>query len=1326
MKIPHKVTGMTRPSAQGLASFQDSSGLAAGGLQQLAGAVTGLGGVLQQRQEQVDAFSAIKSTEEFDQNLNLAATEQRRAADPADTTIAERNAALFDNLAQDTLKKVPPSQRAKVEAQFAQKKTAFLAGSYEFQYQQQDKWFKEGVADTLTAGQLSVDKDWSDANTDAELKKFNDKVDATALSETEKQSIKKEGEFVLRSTQYKKAVLHDELNGVPAANLPDGEDLPIITRNQPGRVSKGSIAGVKPELVNRFKAVQNAFGKSVPIVSGARDKATNDAAGGAKGSEHLDGNAIDLDVSNMSIKERKRLIATASANGFTGIGVYNNSIHLDMGNRRSWGAKKPTGGYNAPPAWAAEEIQQHLSGKAVAPQGSFAKMTGDELWSRLITQESGGNQAAVSPKGARGVAQIMPDTAPDAARMAGVAWDEKLYYGTGPESAAYNEKLGKAYLNQQLKDFGGNTAQALAAYNAGPGRVKGIIAKHGKDWYQYLPTETKNYVNNIMYGGRGDAPAIDSNPQFSMIPLEQREAIYNQARIERSRMQAEEIAAAKQLHETSMNSFLQDIYKGKRGKSDIYKAWDDGEIDYADVTKLEEAHKKYQEKSDALREGLGQIGLGRPMTAGQADAVAEHFDEAGTLQGRNAEGLSGIWQRIKSTNTVAPSTQNLLTSMTADSNPANAAFAYKALSGILDSSSIAYNKLPDGLRANIELWRAQLMTGVDDLTAAKTIQGDSSQAGMQEAMTRRELGVKMFSEKEVGAAEAATKTMKAIADPWGPTNATITPQVDYQFHSWYKAMWVENFTKTGDAKMATSVTDELAKKSWTVSEVGDFQYLTLWAPERVGYKPYEGGFDWMTQQAKEQVKLRPGEKFMLSADETTKAEIANWRAGGMQPHQKINDLAKGINYITGMEIYKNTPPEPSWRVVVQGPDGIIRLADQRVSFKQTAEMDQRETEIQDFKDSEAAIAEVGRIWRNEQEAASREGREPNPEIEKMFQEETEKYFQEKERLYPGAKPMDPKDMEQSLGGGVPDMTGGTITEEQRKLIQGDPAKAKELLKELRPQYTLPKFGAGTDPLTARSATEAISSQTSIVAETKEQKAAWWELWKGNDVVPPADFDPAKKFSVFAKVNNTEQLNHIWNTLPEIPQAQRHEAVNKMLSLFPRNSLSEKSKKGFEEIVTKAVNVPIMQLGMRLMDPERIVVYEGDDNLNFRGAYTPTGDWLFFAENSPSTFVHELIHKAVMEVRPLLTADEQKYLDEDLPDVDGKSIGMTGEEALVRLFMNYELDDIEVGRGDEGDRQISYAKYHWAVGKKKGDEPRVYMLDELYNKINQLAESRNGR
>jgi|GEM_PF-4230409 len=122
----------------------------------------------------------------------------------------------------------------------------------------------------------------------------------------------------------------------------------------------------------------------------------------------------------------------------------------------------------------------------------------DALWSAQIHQESRGKQfdangqPLTSTRGATGVAQVMPDTAPEAARLAGLPFDANKYR-TDPE---YNGTLGRAYMGAQLKTFG-DPVKALAAYNAGPQMVSKIVASYGDRWLNYLPPDTRDYVARI-------------------------------------------------------------------------------------------------------------------------------------------------------------------------------------------------------------------------------------------------------------------------------------------------------------------------------------------------------------------------------------------------------------------------------------------------------------------------------------------------------------------------------------------------------------------------------------------------------------------------------------------------------------------------------------------------------------------------------------------------------------------------------------------------------------------------------------------------------------
>jgi hypothetical protein len=94
----------------------------------------------------------------------------------------------------------------------------------------------------------------------------------------------------------------------------------------------------------------------------------------------------------------------------------------------------------------------------------------------VIPQESGGRANAVSPMGALGVSQIMPDTARGVARQLGLndiaALSDHELKTKLLTDGELNRKLGLTYFQGMLDRYDGNVAVALAAYNAGPGNEK--------------------------------------------------------------------------------------------------------------------------------------------------------------------------------------------------------------------------------------------------------------------------------------------------------------------------------------------------------------------------------------------------------------------------------------------------------------------------------------------------------------------------------------------------------------------------------------------------------------------------------------------------------------------------------------------------------------------------------------------------------------------------------------------------------------------------------------------------------------------------------------
>lgn len=101
-----------------------------------------------------------------------------------------------------------------------------------------------------------------------------------------------------------------------------------------------------------------------------------------------------------------------------------------------------------------------------------------ELLHALVHVESGYNHRAVSPKGATGLAQLMPGTA-------------KRFKVRDPSQPRDNLRAGAHYLRELMDRFGDDVSLALAAYNAG----EGAVSRYGR-----IPpyAETRAYVPRVI------------------------------------------------------------------------------------------------------------------------------------------------------------------------------------------------------------------------------------------------------------------------------------------------------------------------------------------------------------------------------------------------------------------------------------------------------------------------------------------------------------------------------------------------------------------------------------------------------------------------------------------------------------------------------------------------------------------------------------------------------------------------------------------------------------------------------------------------------------
>ena len=141
----------------------------------------------------------------------------------------------------------------------------------------------------------------------------------------------------------------------------------------------------------------------------------------------------------------------------------------------------------------------------VIPASANISGSGKALAYAIARQESEFKVSAVSGAGARGLLQLMPGTAKDLAKKAGMVYSKDRL----TTDAAYNATLGANFLGQQLNRFNGSYILTFAGYNAGPRRADQWIARYGDprgkdidtvvDWIERIPfSETRSYVQRVM------------------------------------------------------------------------------------------------------------------------------------------------------------------------------------------------------------------------------------------------------------------------------------------------------------------------------------------------------------------------------------------------------------------------------------------------------------------------------------------------------------------------------------------------------------------------------------------------------------------------------------------------------------------------------------------------------------------------------------------------------------------------------------------------------------------------------------------------------------
>jgi soluble lytic murein transglycosylase-like protein len=144
--------------------------------------------------------------------------------------------------------------------------------------------------------------------------------------------------------------------------------------------------------------------------------------------------------------------------------------------------------YNMQPAEAMKEYAVPADYEDLIQDASRRNGVDSSLVKAVIQAESGFDSQAVSKAGAKGLMQLMDKTG----QGLGVS---------NPFDPEQNIEGGTRFLSNLLQKYNGNEAVALAAYNAGPGRVDRLAIRNDAELenkLSQLPKETQKYISKVL------------------------------------------------------------------------------------------------------------------------------------------------------------------------------------------------------------------------------------------------------------------------------------------------------------------------------------------------------------------------------------------------------------------------------------------------------------------------------------------------------------------------------------------------------------------------------------------------------------------------------------------------------------------------------------------------------------------------------------------------------------------------------------------------------------------------------------------------------------
>lgn len=429
-----------------------------------------------------------------------------------------------------------------------------------------------------------------------------------------------------------------------------------------------------------------------------------------------------------------------------------------------------------------------------------------------------------------------------------------------------------------------------------------------------------------------DYSALDADPRFAALPFDQREALRRDGERQATSLYNQQLQMAQAREAELKNGLFVSLLDGKAGLAEINEARKEGWLSrYEDINKAQGILTAREGNMRHAAEGFTKLENGGVWSMEDADdrnRANAIFGDSGraAIEKRDQGYVQGtILPRFSKMGMAAPDMVNMLLGMARHSDPANSVYAYETLRQMREANPAGFTaQFGKDVQRNLDFYEARRNFSSPEQIVGQLNnvgQDSATRAGMQQL---RKEAREMLDDAKFELDKTATRGFNGYFDGYGG-ELPSAPALQAKLRGDYRAAFEENFILYGgNVDAAKAATQKDMERLWAVTSIGGRTSLKRLPPERAGYPPIAGGYDWIEARVRVDLNLRDAKWFELVADETTELEVGRRQASfGRGLSAERSDVIDGAgNFATAVEQSVN----PSYLVYYEDKNGVRRMA----------------------------------------------------------------------------------------------------------------------------------------------------------------------------------------------------------------------------------------------------------------------------------------------------------------------------------------------------------------------------------------------------------------